>query len=412
MWGNINYNMHNMHGGKSNDKDKTISTRENEEAIFAYGSESEYRERSQEIDDKLRSEQTSTRGDKGLVHGVRRAAVHLSGIEEGENALAQTRIASFKSINITGLRVRNEKDAANIFSVFRDPRYEVFNRIYTDDDGKILLHEAVSVGIAGMTSAIRTESGVKEIPLIREQLKKTGATKLWISHNHPSGDLTPSTQDIGVTKNYINSFGEQFQGHVILDHTQFSYIDKNLELWKVAFDAPKENFISEKLLSQMSIKPDTIAETFKDVFSDQNKKTTAIAYLDSIHRIVLWEYDHEQKEIQALKDRLLDNAGKAVMVVTNDSKKFDRYYYMRKDNIIDHYKGTENDIILDVVQFRDGKIVRRANIDGRQPQWSEPHAEKHGHIINRETFLDNSIAIEKNRLSISQTMAGNCNEPH
>jgi DNA repair protein RadC len=125
--------------------------------------------------------------------------------------------------------VRDAVEAANVFSAFRDPRYEVFNRIYTDDDGKILLHEAVSSGIVGATPSIRTESGDKEIELINEQIKKTGATKLWIAHNHPSGDPTPSGPDILITKAYIDNFGKQFQGHIILDHTQFSYIDNNID---------------------------------------------------------------------------------------------------------------------------------------------------------------------------------------
>jgi subtilase family serine protease len=163
----------------------------------------------------------------------------------------------------------------------------------------------------------------------------------------------------------------------------------------INFNQPKENFISEKLSSQASIQPEIIAETFKEVFSDQNTKTTAIAYLDSKHRVTLWEYDHEQKGIQALKKSMLDNSSMAVIVVTNDSKEFERYCTMRESNIINKYKGTENDIILDVLQLKDGEIARHANLDARSPQWSKPHTKEHGNVINRETFLDNSITIEK-----------------
>jgi DNA repair protein RadC len=51
-----------------------------------------------------------------------------------------------------------------------------------------------------------------------------GATAIIVSHNHPSGNVTPSSEDIKVTKQFVESgkiLGIQVMDHVIIGDDKF-----------------------------------------------------------------------------------------------------------------------------------------------------------------------------------------------
>ena len=68
---------------------------------------------------------------------------------------------------------------------------EHFLCIYLDVKGKITGYEEVAVG--GVSSCF-----VEPRTVFRGALL-TGASAVIVAHNHPSGDLTPSTEDIDIT---------------------------------------------------------------------------------------------------------------------------------------------------------------------------------------------------------------------
>lgn len=85
---------------------------------------------------------------------------------------------------------------------------EVFSIILINRASKIIGHYTVSVGgIAGT---------VVDVRLIFAVALKTLASAIVLVHNHPSGNLRPSTQDFEITKK-LKEAG-RFLDIVILDH--------------------------------------------------------------------------------------------------------------------------------------------------------------------------------------------------
>jgi hypothetical protein len=58
-------------------------------------------------------------------------------------------------------------------------------------------------------------------------LKSVGADELYLLHNHPSGDSTPSSADLALTRKYhamMQAEGIKLRGHVVINHREFHNI--------------------------------------------------------------------------------------------------------------------------------------------------------------------------------------------
>jgi hypothetical protein len=62
--------------------------------------------------------------------------------------------------------------------------------------------------------------------LVEKTRRYVKADGYWLLHNHPSGNATPSSQDIRLTE-IIASFVPSFKGHVVINTSQYSVIDKD-----------------------------------------------------------------------------------------------------------------------------------------------------------------------------------------
>ncbi|RYE25533.1 MAG: DNA repair protein RadC [Sphingobacteriales bacterium] len=84
-------------------------------------------------------------------------------------------------------------DAAEIFlPLLQDLNHEAFCVLYLNHANKVLRHELISHG--GMTAT------VADIRIILKNALLNNANKIIIAHNHPSGNLKPSTADKDLTK--------------------------------------------------------------------------------------------------------------------------------------------------------------------------------------------------------------------
>lgn len=101
---------------------------------------------------------------------------------------------------------------------------EQFKVIFTNRANKVLgVFEVSTGGISGT---------VADPKLIFVAALKAGATGIILSHNHPSGNLTPSNADIDLTKK-IREGGRlleiQLLDHIILtSESYFSFADEGL----------------------------------------------------------------------------------------------------------------------------------------------------------------------------------------
>lgn len=105
----------------------------------------------------------------------------------------------------------------------RGLKKEVFTVIYLDSSHAILDSEAVAEGTINVNTVYPRE-------LVKQALQKNAAAII-VAHNHPSGSLEPSTQDMQLTRT-ISLLGSMMQiqllDHIIIGNGSYSFADHGL----------------------------------------------------------------------------------------------------------------------------------------------------------------------------------------
>ena len=121
--------------------------------------------------------------------------------------------------------IRTPQDVADMFmSELRYLKKEIFKGVYLDTKNRVIADETVSMGSLN-TNIVHP----------REVFKKAieeSAASIILVHNHPSGDPTPSSEDIELTKRMLeagNLLGIEVFDHVIIgDGKYISLKEKEL----------------------------------------------------------------------------------------------------------------------------------------------------------------------------------------
>ena len=112
-----------------------------------------------------------------------------------------------------GLFIAGPSDAAHFMrGVLRDDAREHFIALYLNGANQVISFSLVSLGSANYALVHPRE--------IFQGAVLVGACGIVIGHNHPSGDLKPSSEDKAVTKK-LRDVGEII-GIKVLDHVLFS----------------------------------------------------------------------------------------------------------------------------------------------------------------------------------------------
>lgn len=164
-------------------------------------------------------------------------------VERFGGSVVMDRIArSFKrttTAKLVGQRIRTHQDAAALLAVYRNPLFETLRYVFTDNIGNVLGESAVSARMVsssiGFPSTESADPG--EGPKwVAETAKRFGATRFWLSHNHPSGNPNASSADVAFTArlnkamNDMRAKGESapiMEGHVVTNHKRYTYIEAN-----------------------------------------------------------------------------------------------------------------------------------------------------------------------------------------
>ncbi len=113
--------------------------------------------------------------------------------------------------------IRSPKDAADyLMDEMRFLTQEHFVCLYLNIKNQIIKRKTVFIG--SLNSSI-----VHPREVFREALKRSAASII-CAHNHPSGDATPSREDIEVTKRLVESgkmIGIEIIDHLIIGDKQF-----------------------------------------------------------------------------------------------------------------------------------------------------------------------------------------------
>lgn len=91
--------------------------------------------------------------------------------------------------------IENAEDARDLLSWLADEKREHFVAILLDAKNQIMRIATIHIGTLTMSVV-----GAREV--FREAIRD-GASAVIVAHNHPSGDPTPSTEDIAITKQLV-----------------------------------------------------------------------------------------------------------------------------------------------------------------------------------------------------------------
>jgi DNA repair protein RadC len=114
--------------------------------------------------------------------------------------------------------------SAYLQSIFRDYKYEAFGVVFLNTANKLKHFEIISQG--GITGT------VADPRIILKKALEFDAVSLIISHNHPSGNVTPSRADEELTRKIKQAaalFDITLLDHIIVsDSAYFSFADEGL----------------------------------------------------------------------------------------------------------------------------------------------------------------------------------------
>jgi len=125
----------------------------------------------------------------------------------------------------TAPKIGTAEDAYKQLTDIKDATKEIFIAFYLNTKNKIIAREIISIGILNASLIHPRE-------LYRGAILHN-AQNIILAHNHPSGDPTPSTQDIDVTK-LMRQAGEligiELLDHIIVGHDTYKSLKELNEL--------------------------------------------------------------------------------------------------------------------------------------------------------------------------------------
>ena len=181
-------------------------------------------------------EETAERGDAASNDLGKASVVQVARVLEGkagdefaqeENlvALAWRREMLHKGkVDFTGKTVRNARDLAMAAQVYRDPRFETLRWLFVKD-GKLVDTVGITSRNPRFVMALLPGQSLTDMLRIADD---SGADTLYLLHNHPSGDPTPSGPDKELTQiiaRAAQSASVKFGGHVVINGKHFATIN-------------------------------------------------------------------------------------------------------------------------------------------------------------------------------------------
>ena len=355
------------------EKSDIITDEELEEIGLAYGSREKYEQALRDAAGRLIHRRART----GISN---RAAQQGLPARRGKSHLAESELSKLKRINITGKQLHSREDAAALFSLFRDPRVEIFNIIYTSETGEVLAHTAWTSGLINRAKVADKNSINEAFSHIRKTIEGLNAKYIWIAHNHPSGIINESSEDVAVTKLYQNEFSDNFAGHIVLDHDKFNFI-VNERITEYELKSPAKNFLPKALSTQDMAMRDTIASDFQNILNIKND-INVLAVLDNQYRIVSWNYLSGNASAGDIKNYMKVTGGASVIVLSNNAS---GYWYYR--GISYNNPQGPNSVFLDVIKVSKETGEAEEGYRKNYPQWADWEARSRDvmHLVDNQT---------------------------
>lgn len=274
-----------------------------------------------------------------------------------------------RRIEFTGQSVTSPQRLAELFQVYRNPQVETFHVVYLNGYGEILAHNAISSGVAGTTASVNKANYWREKYLINQRIERLGAEKVYILHNHPSGNPKPSAEDVVVTNQYLQMIGDKFAGHVIIDHDTASFITPQeakgkyiTALAKPIATAvvprairPSEDSYDIQTEGQIRFQTTEQMEQYAiDTLSDDRE--SALIITDYLLRVIEWR-PWKNPDMKAIYQAVKESGGSHGFVITKNTDFFEKVNSSANDSI--YNKNGQYLVLADSILVDGNKIDHR-----------------------------------------------------
>ena len=341
-------------------------------------------------------------------------------------------------VSLVGQKAKSAADLAEIAQVLRHHGYEKFHYVYVDDAGNVKFHETVTARLPanapiflpedvhqGNNSGEYLENAKRRIV---DNMRRFGASKFYLIHNHPSGDPTPSKEDFDVTSALVDlkntTLTSSFGGHIVLDHNKYAVIDGDMNsaqhVLKNQYKA--DYYFPEKAHPALGVNvaSEDVTQNIADMYGTEAETTAFYLTAKNVVRSVQKIHDNfkdvdEKTQMNYLRYCARNVGGLRVILVTSNKGLY--------DSIKDRINSGSDDGILDVVLMKDGRALYpeekyRAN---KTPSWLgqeyrsvrvEQVLEKKTHYGSAsfaptvDTLLQSSPALRKSALEYGAKEGG------
>ena len=115
--------------------------------------------------------------------------------------------------------------------IYQNKHYETMRYLFVDTENGEIKHQLALTSKIPNISLVSKEDTIREIISKYENTK----TKIVLCHNHPSGNINPSLQDLTTTEIINDCFThagkKNLLGHIILDHNKFNVFNAETNSW-------------------------------------------------------------------------------------------------------------------------------------------------------------------------------------
>jgi hypothetical protein len=160
--------------------------------------------------DELHLGRGDIRGDGDELRGQEalREYAGLGRLREGEYAYVERRFTESKAFSFTGSeRIESADDVAYIFSELEDEAVENTFVVYVKDGQATVQH----IGIGSFAGS------PVDIQQVHAGVSRFAPDEIYFVHNHPSGSLVASGQDMNLYRRFKDVFGDKLREGIIIN---------------------------------------------------------------------------------------------------------------------------------------------------------------------------------------------------
>lgn len=257
-------------------------------------------------------------------------------------------------VNLNGVKIKNAADLAQVGQIFRNPQFETMRYVYVKN-GRVVGTDSISAKLPGLSPVFSSDFQGKDLV---NKINRVGADEVFLLHNHPSGDVSPSVDDFKATrwlaKHISDNTNARIGGHIIIDHDVYTELTVDTSAGTFAVNEEKKNIpqSSFDFLLSPSIDNDNLSKRIGSIDQvaamgrDMNTADgySAIIYADKNGRI---------RQLQEVSDKALLSNKQMPNYIRNQRREVGAgmaFVYTKNDSVFREMLNTyKSGILLDVV---------------------------------------------------------------